>query len=478
MTLIIQLGAHVARCGAPPPLRQLLALHVVDILGAWLAALCTAEGAALLRLRRVLAGGTGEAVAARTRVGGPPADAMGALRLDVMTNCALARLSEIDDIHLASTTTPGAIVIPGALAVAAAFGMREPAMLAAAMLAGYEVMTRLGLAIDGATVLYRGIWPTYFTAPAAMAAVAARLFGLDAMATAQALAIALVRSSPGVGHHNAATTARWLAVGQAAEAGLMAAFAARAGFTADLGLLDGAYLRGVYDIKLEAAALSDLEEDTAPAMLEEVSFKPWCAARQTMAATRGMIEILDAGIAADAITSVHASVPPPHHRMVTHGVTIGDRSSFLTSLPYRLAVAAFSPDAAYDIAHSPAGVASKIRAFMGRVIVHSDYRFLAEFPRQWPARIVVETAAGTQERLVAHVPGDPQRPFDSAAVREKFRRFAVSAVGDAAAAKLLQGALGLLDGTITAAQLMADVEAVILHLQSGCDPGVDVERRS
>jgi 2-methylcitrate dehydratase PrpD len=98
-------------------------------------------------------------------------------RLDVATHCALARMSEIDDIHLASTTTPGAIVIPGAVAVAAMLPNTDPAALAAAMIAGYEVMVRLGQAIDGASILYRGIWPTYFTAPVGVAAVAARLFG-------------------------------------------------------------------------------------------------------------------------------------------------------------------------------------------------------------------------------------------------------------------------------------------------------------
>ena len=50
----------------------------------------------------------------------------------------------------------------------------------AAIIAGYEVMTRLGRAIDGPTILYRGIWPTYFAAPFGVAAVVARLLQLDA----------------------------------------------------------------------------------------------------------------------------------------------------------------------------------------------------------------------------------------------------------------------------------------------------------
>src|SRR6202011_4658478 len=110
----------------------------------------------------------------------------------------------------------------------AALESRDPAALAAAMIVGYEVMVRLAQAIDGASILYRGIWPTYFTAPVGMAAVTARLLGLDARQAAQALALALTRASPGVGHHGAATTARWLAIGQAAETGVVAALAARA----------------------------------------------------------------------------------------------------------------------------------------------------------------------------------------------------------------------------------------------------------
>ena len=57
--------------------------------------------------------------------------------------------------------------------------MSAPDDLAAAIVAGYEAMIRLGAAIDGPSVLYRGIWPTYFAAPFGAAAVAARLFRLD-----------------------------------------------------------------------------------------------------------------------------------------------------------------------------------------------------------------------------------------------------------------------------------------------------------
>ena len=83
---------------------------------------------------------------------------------DLATHCALVRLSEIDDIDLASMTTPGSIVIPAAMTLAATLPDADVGDVAAAMLAGYEAMIRLGLAIKGPNILYRGIWPTYFAA--------------------------------------------------------------------------------------------------------------------------------------------------------------------------------------------------------------------------------------------------------------------------------------------------------------------------
>ena len=80
-------------------------------------------------------------------------------------------------------------------------------------------MVRLGAAIGGPSVLYRGIWPTYVAAPFGVAAVAARLNELDAAQAAHALALALTLAAPGVGHHNAATTSRWFAIGKPRRTG-------------------------------------------------------------------------------------------------------------------------------------------------------------------------------------------------------------------------------------------------------------------
>jgi 2-methylcitrate dehydratase PrpD len=418
MTALEQLGRYVAHSEPPAEeLREELELHIIDAVAAFLASTATAEGRRLLRFRADM-----EQLAHADRQ----------LALDLSTRCALARLSEIDDIHLASMITPGGIVIPTALTLAAAVppiagqGV-TPADVMAAMLAGYEVMTRFGRAIDGPTVLYRGIWPTYLAAPLGAAAVTARLFRLDERASANALALALTLAAPGVGHHGAASTSRWFAIGCAARNGLTAALAAKAGFSSDCKLLEGNFLPGIFAVTPDLSALT--HGLGASTVLPEVSFKPWCAARQTMAATQALREIIAEGVEPQKMDRIEIFVLPPHLAMIDHGVKSGERASHLTSVQYRMAVAAVAGHFKEDIDQSPMGLLPPLRDFMTKIKVAADESLLSEYPRRWPARVIVHAGAARYDRLVRDVPGDPARPFDRAQVREKFVRFVEPVLG-------------------------------------------------
>jgi len=413
MTAIEELASSLAALGAQDlsePVRTKLRWHVVDTIGAWLAASRTPEGAALIAFRR------------RMHAADHGADDV---PMDVATGCALARLSEIDDIHLASMTTPGSIVIPGALALARAW-QADPSDVTAAMIAGYEAMTRLGGTIGGAHVLYRGIWPTYVAAPFGVAAVAARLLRLEPGQTAHALALALTLAAPGVGHHNAATTARWFAVGNAARNGLTAALAAQAGFTSDLKLLESGFFANVYNVTPDLMVLT---QQLGQPMLPRISFKPWCAARQTMAATEALRQLVADGLRPDDMTEIRVAVLPPHQKMIDHGVIADDRASHLTSVQYQMALAACQPDNVYGLAQSPRDLSPMLRSFMGRITIIADDKLLTAYPGAWPARIAVTTAAGPRHAEVMHVPGDPERPFDWAQLTEKFRRVVSPVLG-------------------------------------------------
>jgi 2-methylcitrate dehydratase PrpD len=452
MTTLERLGGYLASGQnlAPSTLAS-ARLHLVDIVGAWIAGMGTAEGRALLAFRRETQGGASEIERASAAVA---------------AHCALARLSEIDDIHLASMTTAGGIVVPAALTLAVSLQKTDPAGLARAIAGGYDAMIRLGLALHGPTILYRGIWPTYFGAAFGVAAVTARLMGLDERQAAHALAFALTLSPPGVGHHNAQTSTRWLAVGLAARNGLTAALAARAGFTSDLNLLDGAFLPSVYDIKPVLGELTrGLDQHL---LLMDVAYKPWCAARQTMAATQGLKEIVAAGVNPDDIVEIEAGVLPPHHGMIDHGVKAGDRASHLTSLPYQMALAVLDPDASFDVGQSPAVVPEPVAALMAKVTVTQNERLLARYPKVWPAHVRVAMRSGAvHEREVEHVPGDIRQPFGAAQVRDKFSRFVTPVLGAEGAAGMAKLASGALDDAKAPLQLFEAIEQACVDCASG-----------
>jgi 2-methylcitrate dehydratase PrpD len=441
MTALEQLGRYLAsgQTLAPSCLAS-AKLHLFDTVAAWVAGIGTPEGRALLDFRRTTQAGAADALSAA-----------------LMTHCALARLSEIDDIHLAAMTTAGGIAVPAALTLAVSLKKTDPAALARAIAGGYDVMIRLGLALHGPTILYRGIWPTYLGAALGVAAVAARLMDLDERQAAHALAFALTLSAPGVGHHNAATGTRWLAVGLAARNGLSAALAARAGFTCDLNLLDGSFLPSVYDIKPQIGELTrGLDQHF---LLMDVGFKPWCAARQTMAAAQALKEIVVGGVAPNDIAEIEAGVLPPHQRMINHGVVAGDRASHLTSLPYQMAITVLAPAATLDVRQSPAAISEPVADLMAKIEVTENERLLSRYPKIWPAHVRVATKAGrVHENEVEFVPGDLRRPLDNAQVKDKFRTFVTPVLGAEGAVRMAGLATAALDSAQAPADLLAAIE--------------------
>src|SRR5262249_57638376 len=115
---------------------------------------------------------------------------------------------------------------------------------------------RLGGAIDGACVLYRGVWPTYFCAPLAAAAIAARISNLSEDATAHALSLALMRTAGRSGRFHGRVPGRSVILGMAVADGVRAAQAARQGVGGGPALLDGPWLHDAHGLNADPQALT------------------------------------------------------------------------------------------------------------------------------------------------------------------------------------------------------------------------------
>ena len=181
----------------------------------------------------------------------------GALAVRIGRQAAAIRLTEIDDIHLPSCTTPSAGVVPVALMLAAREQKFDPGEIASAIWVGTEIMTRIGVAVHGPQILYRGIWPTYLAAPIAAAATSARLMGLNEARTGHALSLAVMLMAGGVGRIHGAPSGRWFLYANAVAAGVAAAEAARADYRGDPDILDKNWLTDSHGVALDRERLTE-----------------------------------------------------------------------------------------------------------------------------------------------------------------------------------------------------------------------------
>jgi 2-methylcitrate dehydratase PrpD len=351
-------------------IRERIAIHVLDAVGAWVAGRATEEGQMLARLE-----------SSPTQ----PLSVFARQPLDrIALGVASTRLTEIDDIHMPSCTTPSSVVVPTALILTGQLRQRDARTFAQALSAGYEVMTRFGEAIDGPSILPRGIWPTYLAAPLCAAAVTARLLNLKSEKTADALGIALTMTSGAPGRPMGASP-RWLLLGMAARAGCTAALAAAEGYAGDRNLLDEDWMIRTHAIKCNADPLVAAAQGEGAVFA--LSLKPYCAAKQTVAAIDAFRNLLEQGISPDEIVSLRVAVPPAYAAMIAHRDATASRIARITSAAYLLALAAYHPDSLDDVARLNLAGDPQIAAFMGRVEVVPDEALGEHYPKRWPARV-------------------------------------------------------------------------------------------
>jgi 2-methylcitrate dehydratase PrpD len=443
MTVLEQMGEWVTAAGAtalPERVRRRLTTHLLDTVGAWIAGGATEEGQKLASLQSIPS---------------HPISMLGRDPLDrIAVGVAKTRLTEIDDVHMSSCTTPSSVIVPTAIVIAGQMQRRDTRTFAHALFAGYEVMTRFGVAIDGPGILPRGIWPTYLAAPICAAAVASYLLGLTPSQTANALGIALTMTSGAAGKPIGATS-RWLLLGTAARAGVAASLAAACGYMGDCTLLDGDWMERAHGIQFNAAPLvAPPQEDGA---VDALSCKPYCAAKQTIAAIDAFRSLLAQGVSPQNIVALRAFVPSAYSGMIEARDVAESRLARITSAAYHLALAAYRPAELVNVARPNLAGDPQIASFMDRVEIIADKSLDPVFPRRWPAGVEVMLKNGLRKmELVLDATGDPMRSSELD-LRAKFLTLTDPVIGKSAAAELAEACLLATESDEALAQLCARI---------------------
>ncbi|HEV8673735.1 MAG TPA: MmgE/PrpD family protein [Methylomirabilota bacterium] len=213
----------------PPSITERTALLALDTLGCALAAATMDFGRAVIRTAQDL-GGPAES----TVIGG---HAKVAAANAVLANGTLAHGLDFDDTREEAIVHTGAAAVPTALAVGEARGAGGAAVLEA-LIAGVEVMCRVGLAVPG-RFHARHFHPTALAGSFAAAAAAGKLHGLDEDGLVRAFGICGSQASGIIEYLADGTWTKRLHPGWAAHAGVVAVLLARSGFTGPERVFEG-----------------------------------------------------------------------------------------------------------------------------------------------------------------------------------------------------------------------------------------------
>jgi 2-methylcitrate dehydratase PrpD len=195
--------------------------------------------------------------------------------------------------------------------------------------------------------------------------------------------------------------------------------------------MPGSWLRDAQGLHTDLAALTT--RLGGGSVYREMSLKPFCSAKQGIAAIEALMALIDGGLSADAITHVRVRVPPPYARMIATKAEAGSRSSTLVSVAFQLGLAAERRQRLYDVERGDVMQEVAAQKFAQLVEVVADESLLADFPASWPAEIEVDAGDQVFRRRVTAAAGDPSRPLDDAQLLTKARRV-FAQLGDPAVA--------------------------------------------
>ncbi|WP_396449577.1 MmgE/PrpD family protein [Actinomadura sp.] len=376
-------------------------------------------------LRRALGDSPGSA---RLIPDGRPADP----RAAALINGTASHTAELDDIFRDGIYHPGSPTVAAALAAAQRIGASGERLLRA-IAVGYEIGDRIAAAMQPAHYAY---WHTTGTVGTLGAAAAvAELLELDTERFAHAVATAATNAAGLQQAFRSDAMSKPLHAGHAAEAGLVAAFAAAEGFTGALDILEGPVGLG--------AAMSDAPDwESAvgrlgrPWAVTQATVKNHSCCGHTFAVVDAGLELRAGGLDVQAISSVDVETYTTATKVA--GYT-DPQSAFEAkfSIVYCLAaalrlgtvrLAAFTPESLAD---------PELRALMSRVTVRASDEFEKDFPGKRRARVTVHLADGTSVTRARDTrKGDPDDPLTDAELRDKFDDLAVPVIGEEAARSL------------------------------------------
>lgn len=425
---------------APEPVIEAAKSCVLDSVGAALGAVRSEEIPAVCRELQAWAGGGGR-MQARVWGQGFTMDVFQALLINGMMGHAL----ELDDVHTGSKSHIGAVVATTAWTLADA-QQKDGKDFLEAVIVGYEIMARVGMAMDVVSNRKRGWHATGVIGTFGAAAAAGRLFGLDEDQMVSALGMAGTQSSGLWAFLAEGATCKKLHPARAAVNGLTAAVLAKAGMTGPEHILD-AEDGGLYRAVSDSWDLGRLTEGLGSSFeILKIDKKPYPCCRTTHHAIDAALALRKELKPGELKAVEKIRVDTYEVGVLQCGFTQYPESPVEAkfSIPYTVAAALVSGKVTQKEFTEGALEDGSARELAGKVSVVSDPLFSARYPGRWGCRMTVRFLDGRElVKQIDDMSGSVRCPLTEEQERTKFEDLAREAMPTEAAERLIQQIMGI-----------------------------------
>lgn len=358
--------------------------------------------------------------------------------LAALVNSTAGHAFELDDIHKESIVHPNSIATPVALAMAEEAGRGTGKELITAIVAGYEIGTRVGSG-GAMSLFFRGFHPQGTSGVFVAAATAARLLGLNAERFQHALGIAGSQAGGLMAAQEGAMVKRFHS-GRAAQSGIYAARLAQDDFTGIVDVVEAAYGGFLSSYADEPNARRVTEGLGTTWETLQIGYKPHATVTSIHSALDAMLELMCGNdIKAEDIARVEAGLSPMTYlhcawEYKAQGVTAAQMNVY-----YNLAMIAFD-GAAFTEQFMPHRLAEpRTMEFIQRIRAYVDPEIEAMgAPFRHASRLKITTHDGrTFEKLARDRRGSPENPIGRAEIVAKFHAVVAPCLERARAEKIV-----------------------------------------
>ena len=405
--------------------------HLLDTLAAMISGSELLPGQ--MALRYIRAHGKGAATIAASTLTAGPIDA-------ALANGVMAHADETDDSHNASRSHPGCAVVPAALATGEEFGIDGARFLRAVTL-GYDIGTRVVLAMGGAQFSYESSFATHSIAGTfGAAAAAACAAGLDARQMRWVMDYTAQQSSGIVAWRRDVDHVEKAFVfgGMPARSGVTSALLVKAGWNGIDDIFTGAdNFFQAYAPKADRTRLVDKLGERYEITLTDI--KKWTVGSPIQAPLDAIEAIrLKRPFEAEEVRRVNVRLAP------SVGAVVDNRDMPDINLQHMVAVMLMDKTASFHAAHDKPRMqdAALLRQRAKVSIVRDE-----ELAKLLPARVTVveiEFTDGTKlSERIADVRGTPRNPMSRAEVVGKARDLMVPVIGREKSEKLVEAVFAI-----------------------------------